>query len=59
MTRFAELKREIDVWTRAVGSLSSYSRDESLVKAISESKMLHLKTELKIKKADGRVIILI
>ncbi|CAL8079099.1 unnamed protein product [Orchesella dallaii] len=49
----AELKREIEVWTRAVGSLSSYSRDESLVKAILESKILHLKSELKMKKKMG------
>lgn len=53
MTYFLELKREIDVWSRAVSSLSSYSKDEIDVKTILQTKVLHLKHEYKMKRKMG------
>jgi hypothetical protein len=44
-----EMRREIEVWSRAADSLSSYSRDESHVRALLLSKVVHLQNKLKAK----------
>lgn len=36
---FLEMRQEIAVWRRAAGSLSSYSRDEDIVRKALEKKV--------------------
>lgn len=48
-----ELRREIAVWRRAAGSLSSYSRDEDIVRRALEKKVERLSNTLSKREAGG------
>ncbi|XP_060808925.1 P protein [Amyelois transitella] len=48
-----ELRQEIAVWRRAAASLSSYSRDEDLVRRALEKKVERLNTTLSKREAGG------
>ncbi|CAG9576948.1 unnamed protein product [Danaus chrysippus] len=48
-----ELRQEISVWKRAAASLSSYSRDEDIVRRALEKKVQRLKSTLGRREAGG------
>lgn len=50
-----ELRHEITVWQRAAASLSSYSKDEDLVRETLEKKCSRLERTLKKKLTTGSV----
>lgn len=50
-----ELRREIKVWQRAAASLSSYSKDEDLVRETLLKKVNRLNKQLKKRIASGSV----
>lgn len=50
-----ELRREIQVWQRAAASLSSYSKDEDLVRETLLKKVNRLDRELKKRLTSGSV----
>lgn len=50
-----ELRHEITVWQRAAASLSSYSKDEDLVRETLVKKVNRLKRQLKKKLSGGAV----
>lgn len=50
-----ELRHEISVWQRAAASLSSYSKDEDLVRETLQKKVNRLKGQLKKRIASGSV----
>nr|CAD7397340.1 unnamed protein product [Timema poppensis] len=52
-----ELRHEITIWQRAAESLSSYSRDEDVVRGSLQKKVKRLLDEMKIKLASGSVSI--
>ncbi|KAM3955654.1 P protein-like [Aphomia sociella] len=54
-TDIQELRQEIAVWKRAAASLSSYSRDEDLVRAALEKKVAKLNAVL-VKRESGKGI---
>jgi len=49
VSNILELRREIDVWSRAADSLSTYSKDEKQVRSLLLSKVVHLQNKLKAK----------
>lgn len=52
---FKELRHEIAVWQRAAASLSSYSKDENLVRETLLKKVRRLLSQLKKKLITGSV----
>lgn len=52
--RFEELRHEIVIWQRAAASLTSYSKDEDVVRETLLKKVRRLLTELKLKLVQER-----
>lgn len=54
---FQELRHEIIIWQRAAASLSSYSRDENIVRETLMKKVKRLMYQLKQKLVTGSVLL--